>query len=116
MGAAAADAVSSPQGVSGASHSCNGADREAGEKHPQGGARGVAGNQYNDFCFKSAARECYTRLCARFPEFTVGGDSNVLIIGRKVEGKGGLYIMNGKKILFGAAYDGLLLFLMRGAY
>ena len=30
--------------------------------------------------------------------------------------KGGLYIMNGKKILFGAAYDGLLLFLMRGAY
>ena len=33
------------------------------------------------------ARECYTRLCARFPEFTVGGDSNVLIIGRKVEGK-----------------------------
>jgi len=24
--------------------------------------------------------------------------------------------MNGKKILFGAAYDGLLLFLMRGAY
>ena len=27
-----------------------------------------------------------------------------------------LYIMNGKKILFGAAYDGLLLFLMRGAY
>ena len=33
------------------------------------------------------ARECYTRLCARFPEFTVGGDSNVLIIGRKAEGK-----------------------------
>jgi hypothetical protein len=30
--------------------------------------------------------------------------------------RGGLYIMNGKKILFGAAYDGLLLFLMRGAY
>ena len=30
--------------------------------------------------------------------------------------KRGLYIMNGKKILFGAAYDGLLLFLMRGAY
>ena len=24
--------------------------------------------------------------------------------------------MNGKKILFGAAYDGLLLFLMRGTY
>lgn len=24
--------------------------------------------------------------------------------------------MNGKKILFGVAYDGLLLFLMRGAY
>lgn len=45
-----------------------------------------------------------------------GGDSNVLIIGRKAEGKGGLYIMNGKKILFGAAYDELLLFLMRGAY
>ena len=39
--------------------------------------RQVAGNQYNDFCFKSAASECYTRLCARFPEFTVGGDSNV---------------------------------------
>mgnify|MGYP000265400265 FL=1 len=30
--------------------------------------------------------------------------------------KGGLYIMNGKKILFGAACDGLLLFLMRDAY
>ena len=30
--------------------------------------------------------------------------------------KGGLYIMNGKKILFGAACDGLLLLLMRGAY
>jgi hypothetical protein len=30
--------------------------------------------------------------------------------------RGGLYIMNGKKILFGLAYDGLLLFLMRGAY
>ena len=28
------------------------------------------------------ASECYTRLCARFPEFTVGGDSNVLIISR----------------------------------
>ena len=56
----------------------------------------------------------YTRLCARFPEFTIGGDSNVLMIGRKAEG--GLYIVNGKKILFGAACDGLLLFLMRGAY
>jgi len=30
--------------------------------------------------------------------------------------RGGLYIMNGKKILFGAACDRLLLFLMRGAY
>ena len=38
------------------------------------------------------ASECYTRLCARFPEFTVGGDSNVLIIGRKVEGKSEVYM------------------------
>ena len=116
MGVAAADAVSSPQGVSGASHPYGRTNGYTGEKHPQGGVRRIAGGQYNDFCFKPTASECYTRLCARFPEFTVGGDSNVLIIGRKVEGKGGLYIMNGKKILFGAAYDGLLLFLMRGAY
>ena len=28
-------------------------------------------------CSKPTASECYTRLCARFPEFTIGGDSNV---------------------------------------
>ena len=38
------------------------------------------------------------------------------VLVEKQKEKGGLYIMNGKKILFGAAYDGLLLFLMRGAY
>ena len=41
----------------------------------------------NQRCSKPTASECYTRLCARFPEFTVGGDSNVLIIGREAEGK-----------------------------
>ena len=60
MGVAAADAVSSPQGVSGASHSCNGADREAGEKHPQGCAGGIAGSQHNQRCSKPTASECYT--------------------------------------------------------
>ena len=62
-------------------------EQTAEEKHPQGGAGGVAGSQQNQRCSKPTVRECYTRLCARFPEFTVGGDSNVLIIGRKAEGK-----------------------------
>lgn len=51
-----------------------------------GGAGGVAGSQHDQRCSKPTVRECYTRLCTRFPEFTVGGDSNVLIIGRKAEG------------------------------
>ncbi|MFR2192081.1 MAG: hypothetical protein ACLS46_09645 [Acutalibacteraceae bacterium] len=32
----------------------------------------LQGSQHNQRCSKPAAKECYTRLCARFPEFTVG--------------------------------------------
>ncbi len=60
---------------------------------PEGGAGGTAGSQHNQRCSKPTASECYTRLCARFPEFTVGGDSNVLIIGRKAEGKKEVYTL-----------------------
>ena len=85
MGVAAAGAACQTQRVSGAEYPCGRTDGLAGEKHPQGGAGGVAGSQHNQRCSKPTVSECYTRLCARFPEFIVGGDSNVLRIGRKAD-------------------------------
>ena len=43
------------------------------QKHPQGGARGIAGSQHNQRCSKPTASECYTRLCARFLIYTLEG-------------------------------------------